>query len=100
MSASFSALPSLFVEEGERSDSDGSRTVFSRGTDSVYVQKDSSVHKISFAYSSEEDVLFHLSLDNVRQMMARYSSVAVHNDGIDVYFLPTLVPHHMENDFE
>ena len=56
------------------------------------------MHKISFTYSSKEDVLSHLSLDRARQMMARSSSVAVHDDGIDVYYLPTLVPLYMEND--
>ena len=96
MPASFTAPPPPPVESGRRSDSDGYYTVFGRAGDALRVEKGSSLQDISFWYGDVDDDYERHPLMRARALLQEYKPIVVHEDGLDVYYLPTLVPLHTE----
>ena len=74
--------------------------MFVRGTDPLRLQKRGPIHQIMFEYGSEEEDFSHLPIVRARQMMGRSSSIAVHGDGVDLYYLPALAPLHVEKELD
>ena len=79
------------MDESQHSDFNDYYTVFGRSTHDMIVQWDGLIHKAAFECGSEEEDLSQLLIGRARQMIARYSPIVAHDNGVYGLYLPNFV---------
>ena len=98
MPASFLERLESLIDSGNRRNLDGCYTVFRRGDEELRACRCGLAQEVVCSCESSEDDLETKPIIRASKMMRSYGLMVVNEDGVDVYYLPTLRLQHLDSD--